>query len=200
MNRAVLLKRIAKSINATRYLEIGVQRGHTFSKMDFPVKVGVDPDKRSAATVHMGSDNYFATLDPDTKFDLIFIDGLHHADQVVRDVENALKHLSEGGVIVCHDCDPPTKISGMRQQCAGVWCGDVWKAWLELRTKLDAEMYVVDTDLGCGVIVPSNETNRTDKSIPETWEAFQDDKHFWLKLVKIEAFERRWPVSAQPAY
>ena len=76
MNRAVLLKRIAKSINATRYLEIGVQRGHTFSKMDFPVKVGVDPDKRSAATVHMGSDNYFATLDPDTKFDLIFIDGL----------------------------------------------------------------------------------------------------------------------------
>ena len=33
----------------------------------------------------------------DEKFDLIFIDGLHHADQVKRDFENSLRCLNDNG-------------------------------------------------------------------------------------------------------
>jgi len=36
-------------------------------------------------------------------FDLIFIDGCHHYNYVLRDTENALKHLRDRGVIVWHD-------------------------------------------------------------------------------------------------
>ncbi len=36
-------------------------------------------------------------------FDAIFIDGCHHYDYVVKDTENALKHVSPGGLVIWHD-------------------------------------------------------------------------------------------------
>ncbi len=36
-------------------------------------------------------------------FDLIFIDACHHYDYVVKDTQNALKHITPQGVIVWHD-------------------------------------------------------------------------------------------------
>jgi len=36
-------------------------------------------------------------------FDLIFIDACHYYDYVVKDTQNALKHISPNGVIVWHD-------------------------------------------------------------------------------------------------
>lgn len=36
-------------------------------------------------------------------FDLVFIDACHYYDYVVKDTENALKHVGPGGLIVWHD-------------------------------------------------------------------------------------------------
>ena len=61
------------------------------------------------------SDEYFESIkDTEVKYDIIFIDGLHHNEQVLKDVENSLKHLSEGGSIVCHDCLPSEESRDIR--------------------------------------------------------------------------------------
>lgn len=53
---------------------------------------------------YCGSDEYFDMLEGQTeKFNCIIIDGDHSYDQVERDSENAMKHVSPGGTIVWHD-------------------------------------------------------------------------------------------------
>ena len=201
MVRWDLLNRIAAQIEARWYLEIGVQAGHTFSRVSVENKVGVDPDRRSAATVHAGSDDYFDRLESersDVRFDLVFVDGLHHRDQVVRDVFNAQRFLTPGGVIVLHDCDPPSERAGGREMCSGVWCGDVWRGWIDLRRTLSREMFVVDTDLGCGVILEGSPDPLPGAVDPE-WADFAADRAGWLNLVPVEAaierIDRLGPVG-----
>ena len=193
MNRWDLINRIADRIGARSYLEIGVQAGHAFERVEVDRRVGVDPDPRSAATIHTTSDAYFASLDESDsaeRFDLVFVDGLHHRDQVARDVRNSLRYLSAGGAIVVHDCDPPSERAGGRAMCSGVWCGDVWKGWIDLRRTLDREAFVVDTDLGCGVILAGEPTPPSCAHDPE-WAEFAADRSGWLRLVSVEeAVER----------
>ena len=193
MNRWELLNRIAARIGARAYLEIGVQRGDVFSRVEVDRKVGVDPDPRSAATIHLPSDAYFDRLDaesPSERFDLVFVDGLHHREQVVRDVRNSIRYLSTGGVIVVHDCDPPSEAAGSRAMCSGVWCGDVWKGWIDLRRELDREMFVVDTDLGCGVILEGDPRPLPDIDDP-TWTEFAEHRLYWLRLKSVAYAQAR---------
>jgi SAM-dependent methyltransferase len=209
MNRWHLLNRIAARLGARSYLEIGVQRGDTFSRIEVERRVGVDPDPSSAATIHEPSDSYFARLDlaraelgsAAPTFDLAFIDGLHHREQVVRDVEGAIRHLSPGGVVVVHDCNPPTEKAGGRAICSGVWCGDVWRGWIDLRRSLNREAFVVDTDLGCGVILPGDPLPPLGEESP-SWTSFAADRAGWLRLVSVEWAQRRIealaPIAGAP--
>lgn len=48
------------------------------------------------------SDNYFKELKM-KEFDLIYIDGSHHADNVFKDAENSFKHLKKKGLIIFDD-------------------------------------------------------------------------------------------------
>ena len=194
MLRGEILNRIAKVIDAKDYLEIGVQLGWTFSVIEVENMVGVDPSEASAATVHMTSDAYFADLPDDVLFDLIFVDGLHRAPQVIKDVHNAMRHLKPGGVIVCHDCNPPTEESASIVSKGTTWCGDVWEGWLELRRQLDAEMYVVDTDLGCGVIRPDRKGNKLNRPLPKGWNDFAKNRSTLLNLITVEQFVERWSL------
>jgi hypothetical protein len=93
-----------------RYLEIGVNIGALFLHVRAHEKVGVDPAPRIARwkwrlhpntalqgrLVERTSDDFFAGLDPAARCDVVFVDGLHTHEQSLRDVENALAHLSEG--------------------------------------------------------------------------------------------------------
>jgi hypothetical protein len=140
------------------YLEIGVNHpDKNFDRIQAATKHGVDPAAKGPVTHPMSSDQFFTELRanaPETRYDLVFIDGLHWAEQVERDVNNALAHLASGGSIVLHDCNPLTRAAqtedydGLRH-----WNGSVWKAWAKLRaTRPDLSMVVVDMDDGCGVI------------------------------------------------
>lgn len=191
LTRLEALNMIAGALGARTYLEIGVQRGLVFRVVNVDHKVGVDPDPRSAASIHRTSDAYFADLDPATRFDLIFIDGLHLAEQVEQDVVNALKHLSPGGVIMLHDCDPPTARSADRIMDPALWCGDVWRAWTRIRTFMPST-FTVDADLGLGVISPTEPI----RPVPEsreypTWADFYQNRADALGLVSPTDF-RRW--------
>ena len=48
------------------------------------------------------SDNFFEKIDGE-KFDLIYIDGNHHADNVLKDAKNSFKILNKGGFIIFDD-------------------------------------------------------------------------------------------------
>jgi hypothetical protein len=133
------------------YLEIGVDQGESFDRVTCPVKHGVDPHG-DRATHKMTSDEFF---NKNTNiYDIVFIDGLHLAEQVQRDIENSLRVLSLNGSIVIHDCLPREEQHQLREHTPGqTWTGDTWKAIAELRfTRQDLFIIVVDCDWGCGVV------------------------------------------------
>ena len=154
MRRTQIINKLIEKYNYTSYLEIGVnQTHHNFDHIQCIIKCGVDPrvGTNNYTAPHKGyqmtSDVYFQTLAEDIKFDLIFIDGLHTHEQVNKDIQNSLKHLTENGTIVLHDCSPRDKDFEVRHRC-----GTVWRAFYEARKTYDIDAYVVNTDHGCGII------------------------------------------------
>lgn len=146
-----------------RYLEIGCENNECFNAVVCADKTGVDP--RSGGTVRATSDAYFASLPVDAKpFDLVFIDGLHYCQQVQRDVDNSLRHLAPGGVLVLHDCNPPTPDFAVVPMPSPMrpWNGDVWRTIAAMRLHRGAQLDVAvgDFDWGCGVVVPRPSTDR----------------------------------------
>lgn len=154
MNRTDIINMLIKKYEYKSYLEVGTQDPTSnFDKIEVENKVSIDPFPRGEVTFVGTSDKYFESIDENVKFDIIFIDGLHHSDQVLKDIENSLNHLSENGTIVCHDCLPTTEKMQERDDHGGEWTGDVWKAIAELRVEsIDLDIRVVNTDYGCGII------------------------------------------------
>lgn len=195
MNRIDIINSLIQKNGYTRYLEIGVQGGHCFRAINCENKVGVDPDTTSAATRHTFSDAYFNECKLNgVKHDIIFIDGLHHADQVEKDILNSLECLKEGGTIVMHDCLPTSKHMQEIPMRADhdEWTGDTWKAYAKLRAERnDLEMCVVDTDWGCGIIRPGKQEVLL-TSIPFTYENFAVNRDIWMNVISIGEFQKRY--------
>lgn len=98
------------------------------------------------------SDDFFS-YHGKTMYDIIFIDGLHHSNQVDKDIENSLKFLKQDGFIILHDCNPPEYEIQLVPRQTGIWNGDVWKSIVKLRCQRpDLEVSVVDTDWGIGIV------------------------------------------------
>ena len=161
VERYDIINHLIKKYNYLNYLEIGICDGATFSKIDIEHKDGVDPNPLNAegerlTNYRISSDDFFDLIrGHDIKYDIIFIDGLHHDYQVYRDIMNSLNHLTADGTIVCHDMNPLFEVTQLKRSFvgAGMWNGDCWKAWAKLRTEnVGVEMKVVDTDHGVGII------------------------------------------------
>jgi glycosyltransferase involved in cell wall biosynthesis len=135
----------------SNYLEIGIEYGYTFNKTHFLNKTGVDPDPKFEASngqiiFKLTSDDYFDTLNKNVTInntDIIFIDGMHHYENVVKDFNNSLKILSQNGTIFIDDCIPlnyneQLKIPRKHYYDNGIlkygeeWTGDVWKVMYHL--------------------------------------------------------------------
>jgi hypothetical protein len=168
--RVAIVSAALRSRRRPRYLEIGVHTGVLFMHVRATAKVGVDPNPKipplkwalhpnsvtRGRIIQTTSDVFFKALSAGGHFDVIFIDGDHSFEQSLRDVENALGVLDRGGVILVHDCNPPTEAAASPDPLGaggGPWCGDVWKTIAHLRaTRSDLRVHVLDTDCGIGVI------------------------------------------------
>ncbi len=202
MTRYDIINRIIENKGYKDYLEIGVRDGECFKEICCENKIGVDPNPTSNHTTHiMTSDVFFERLDQDKKFDLIFIDGLHLDFQVDRDIENSLKHLSEGGTIVLHDCNPPTKHHAAESPvftypANGNWNGTVYLSLIKLRLyKNDVKLVTVDTDWGVGIL--TKDVSESLYAFPNdaiSWEFFYSYRNEILDLISPDEFDELYPI------
>lgn len=164
-----LLSKIKKE--NTIYLEIGVRYPEAnFNSINSKTKYSIDPGieyELNPVDFKVTSDVFFEQLNSgiilkkDIKFDVIFIDGLHLAEQVDRDIENALKYLNPNGFIVLHDCNPPTEFHASENYLYRMspstvyWNGTTWKAFFKYRKRKDLFTCCIDSDWGIGIITKS---------------------------------------------
>jgi hypothetical protein len=179
------------------YLEIGTAHGSNYKKINCKTKVGIEPKKFKSSSeleiLPITSDEFFAA-NP-LRFDIIFIDGLHIKEQVLKDIMNSLDVLSANGVIVCHDMLPKTKEAAnpdrhiaMVESKKWDWNGNCYAAWLRLREKRpDLYMGVLDFDYGIGII--KRGTQQTiEVPDPVTYEWF-DQNRDKMNIISREILE-----------
>ena len=200
--RYELINHIIQINDFKRYLEIGVFKGENIEKICIEHKDGVDPGAENQfsefTNYAMTSDDYFEMISEDVKYDIIFIDGLHHSDQVDKDIENSLKHLNEGGYILLHDCNPPTEELQLVPRQTGLWNGDVWKSIVKLRcTDPNMEINVVDTDWGVGVLKRGNQEiyDKANLSDCLEWKYFEKNREELLNIISVDEFYEKFSQS-----
>jgi len=190
MKRTDIINILIEKYGYKSYLEVGTQDPTSnFDLINAEYKVSIDPFPRGEVTFVGTSDEYFNSITDDIEFDIIFIDGLHHSDQVLKDIENSLNHLSKNGTIVCHDCLPTTKTMQARDDTGGAWTGDVWKAIAELRVeRIDLDIKVVDTDFGCGIIRRGSNIPYQTQEYYLTYSYYSANKYKMLNVISPEQF------------
>ena len=153
-SRLDLINYVIEKNKYNYYLEIGCHNNEVFDKIKIK-KIGVDPI--SGGNFRGTSDKFFAQNK--SNFDCIFIDGLHEYDQVKKDIINSIKFLNKNGIIILHDCLPPSITHQRVPRTRYSWNGDVWKAIVEARTWKDVDIYTVLSDQGLGVIINKDNTD-----------------------------------------
>ncbi|WP_456439216.1 class I SAM-dependent methyltransferase [Psychroserpens sp.] len=216
-NRNESLKRPSRTIilnfllsikqGKTSYLEIGVRNpDRNFNHIEADLKYSVDPGIEfieNPVDFKMTSDVFFQKLSKnevlsnDTKFDVIFIDGLHLAEQVDRDIENAFNYIKDDGFIVLHDCNPPTEWHarenfGYRNSPAsGYWNGTTWKAFLKWRFNSSINSCCIDSDWGLGIF---SKKYQIGKSIEPTnaffeFSSLDENRKEYLNLIDFDTLK-----------
>ena len=189
--------------NNCSYLEIGVENpDNCYNLINISNKTSVDPEKISYDTnidYVMTSDEFFDNLkkgntafDSNYKWDIIFIDGLHLAEQVYIDIQNAINHCK--GFVILHDCAPLNVYEAhsdydyyMKQR--NPWCGTTWKAFYKFRTETNLKTYTVGVDYGIGVI--DMKKTGTPIMFKNTWfeyGKFKDNIEYDLGLIHPSEF------------
>jgi len=196
LNRWDLINILISKNNYKSYLEVGTQDPTSnFDKINIQDKVSIDPFPKGEVTFIGTSDEYFESISNDIKFDIIFIDGLHHNDQVLKDIENSLNHLAERGSIVCHDCLPTSEHMQQRDDHGGVWTGDVWKAIAKLRVeRIDLDIEVVDTDLGCGIIKRGTNIPHITNDNYLNYTYYNLNKWNLMNIISVEEFLKKHKI------
>lgn len=190
------------------YLEIGVRNpDDCFNKVKADIKFSVDPGlefEKNPVDFKMTSDDFFKllkqdklTISKDTKFDVIFIDGLHLAEQVYRDIEHSLQFIKNDGFIVLHDCNPPTSWHAREEfhyrstPASGFWNGTTWKAFVCFRKNNKINSCTIDTDWGVGIISKEKTLAPTPTTENQFFDYYILDKNRkdLLGLISFEEFK-----------
>jgi glycosyltransferase involved in cell wall biosynthesis len=138
-NRYDIINKLTKPTDV--YLEIGVEYGECFNSVHFLDKTGVDPDPKFKPGLgqlfKLTSDQFFES-ERQRVYDVIFIDGMHQSEYILRDINNSIRFLADDGFIFIDDILPfnyneQLKIPIKHYYENGIlkyaenWTGDVWK-------------------------------------------------------------------------
>lgn len=121
-----LIPLLVEGIGARSYLEFGTHKNETISKVNCPMRYGVD-----LAPIRNISDIFFFQMSTQefiahhaakyAPFNFVFIDADHSASAVENDLRGIMPHVSEEGLVCLHDSNPAT----IADTVAGL-CGDCW--------------------------------------------------------------------------
>jgi hypothetical protein len=199
MTRTEIINFCINKYNFKNYLEIGVAGGENITNVNVEYKDGVDPgmgaysNLSSLVNYRMESDDFFEHIkDSNRKYDFIFIDGLHHTDQVDKDIENSLNHLSENGIIMLHDTMPNTYESQVVPRIQKVWNGDVWKSVVKLRfLEQNVCIMTLDMDQGCTLLKRGKQQLYDETTLDNalSYEYFKENKSKLMNVVSFEYFK-----------
>lgn len=162
---------------------------------------------RCSRIYRLTSDEFFAhhgDLLAEHGLDVAFVDGLHTYEQSLRDVESCLAYLEPEGVALMHDCSPPSAAAAIPAQSPdearraagdrwdGMWCGDVYKTVLHLRSQRpDLRVRVLDCDRGIGIVERGTAEGTLDLRPREIAEIGYADlaahRAEWLDLEPVES-------------
>ena len=221
LNRKEVVQQLIDAKGFENYLEIGVFLGHVFFAINAKNKIAVDPNKKyswfklfkrslkynfsnlSARSIKLTSDDFFAreaaAIYAKNPIDICLVDGMHEYGFALRDVENTLKYLQNGGVIVMHDCNPQSEASNASYEdweksgFAGMWNGDVWKTIVHLRSlRDDINVFVLDCDQGLGIVSfgkPESKLNFKEEEIKAlSYQQLEQNRKEWLNLKEADYF------------
>lgn len=233
MNRWDIINHFIHKYQYKSFLEIGYYKGWSFDKVEIYYKTAVDPNPskmpyqekmvygeidRGWSTDEAGelllnyeskiykltSDDFFSQLPAETSYDIIFIDGLHEAPQVRKDIENSLAYLSPGGIIILHDMNPP-KYEHTTTGIDGCWTGDCYKAILSYGAARPFTYYTIDTDWGVGVLRPLKRVaepfadaamimdarNLDYERAQQDWSYFDEHRRELMNIISVEEFLKK---------
>jgi hypothetical protein len=89
-----------------------------------------------------------------SKIDICLVDAFHTYDCAIRDLKCGFELLSDGGVLIVHDCLPPSESVASPTWIPGDWAGVSYRAYLDfVLARNDLDYCTVDVDWGCGIIV-----------------------------------------------
>jgi hypothetical protein len=191
MKRTDIINHLIEVKGYQKYLEIGVQFPESnFFKVDAEYKTGVEPypvtDLLQKSIIELTSDMFFKSLEDNVKYDIIFIDGLHTREQCLADILNSLKHLSDNGTILVHDCLPTAEYQTSIEDNGREWTGDVWKSIVDIKAKDGLDVSTIDTDWGIGCIRLNAENVGFENPIDLTWENYELLKHELLNIKSLD--------------
>jgi hypothetical protein len=144
-----VLKELHDAWKPRNYFEIGSFEGATL-ELASCLTVAVDPrfrlrrnvvgEKPACLLFQETSDNFFDRRDLSVllggPLGLAFLDGMHHAEVLLRDFMNTERYCDPASIIVLHDCLPPGYHMTSRDQTEprigsifppDWWTGDVWQ-------------------------------------------------------------------------
>jgi hypothetical protein len=199
---------LSKRNEATRYLEIGVRNPDcNYNHIVADEKYSVDPGleyTENPVDFKMTSDEFYELLSDNKilsskiQFDVIFIDGLHLADQVDRDITNSMRFLKNDGFIVLHDCNPPTEWHARENYYYGntpagtYWNGTTWKAFLKWRFNPSVNSCCIDSDWGVGILSKEHPIGSCIKEFNQFFEFknLTENKKKYLNLISFDDFKQ----------
>ena len=112
-------------------------------------------------------------------YDIILVDPYHDYRSSIRDITFAYGLLRHGGIMVVHDCLPPSNGDTIAPTfVSGEWCGVTFIAYVDFLMSSGATFWTVDCDYGCGVIVKIDDASGTppmSQDIINTWQTVRAD-------------------------
>ncbi len=199
------LKLLADTLEPASYLEIGTNEGGSLTQIecdciciDPEFKIPGDPlaKRRRNFFFQMTSDDFFTSYKVRDMFpsgpDLVFLDGMHWFEYLLRDFINAEACCHRRSLILMHDCLPINTHMAERvrghdpnedQSTRMWWTGDVWRM-LPILGKYRPDLQVRLLDCPPTGLVAISNLNPADTALTDNYAAILDE----FTALRLEAF------------
>lgn len=197
-----VLRQIHERIEPDLYLEIGVNLGASLTLAKGRA-IGVDPlfsvrERVSEQTtlVEMQSDDFFEKKAEDlldVKPDLIFIDGMHLFEFVLRDFMNVEAIAAPHALVVVDDIYPNHPAQAARERMTRYWTGDVWKLH-DLLQKERPDLFLMPVDTSPTGLLLVAGLDSSNRRLWERYDKYIRDYVYDDVAVPAEVISRRGAV------